>query len=363
MNKIPVPTQSPTTRRSFMQKTSLAALAFATPSFQHFAREMRMGVVVYSYASRWNSKAGSQKYPGFVDALDLLTHCHQVGAGGVQVGVNNWSADFAKKVRDKREQLGLYLEGSIGSPKDSDDVARFENELVQAKEAGVSVVRTVLTSGRRYEVYHSAPEFQEARKKALNMLRLAEPVLKKHKMKLAVENHKDWKAAELVENIKTIDSEWIGVTLDFGNNIALLEDPMYVVETLAPYIFTTHVKDMAVDEFEDGILLSEVPLGEGILDLTRMVSVCKQHNPKVTFNLEMITRDPLQIPCLKEDYWSTFGDGSGRALAANLRMVRQRKFKPALPTVSQLSAEDKLAVEEKNVVSSFEYSTSRLGLK
>ena len=49
MNKIPVPTQSPTTRRAFMQKTSLAALAFATPSFQHFAREMRMGVVVYSY--------------------------------------------------------------------------------------------------------------------------------------------------------------------------------------------------------------------------------------------------------------------------------------------------------------------------
>jgi hypothetical protein len=35
-----------------------------------------------------------------------------------------------------------------------------------------------------------------------------------------------------------------------------MEDPMEVVKTLLPYLFSTHVKDMAVDEYEDGFRLS-----------------------------------------------------------------------------------------------------------
>ena len=80
-----------------------------------------MGIVVHSYGARWNSKVPSEKYPGFENALQLIEHCHQIGAGGVQVGVNNWTSDFAKKVRDQRENLGLYLEGSIGLPKSQEE--------------------------------------------------------------------------------------------------------------------------------------------------------------------------------------------------------------------------------------------------
>jgi hypothetical protein len=43
----------------------------------------------------------------------------------------------------------------------------------------------------------------------------AEPILRKHKVKLAVENHKDWRAPELASALKQLNSEWIGVTLDF----------------------------------------------------------------------------------------------------------------------------------------------------
>ncbi len=137
-------------------------------------------------------------------------------------------------------------------------------------------------------------------------LQLAEPVLRKHKVKLAVENHKDWRAHELVNAMKQLNSEWVGVTLDFGNSISLIEDPMEVIETLVPFVFSTHVKDMGVEEYADGFLLSEVPLGKGFLDLAKIVALCKQHNPAVTFNLEMITRDPLEIPCLKNEYWKVF---------------------------------------------------------
>jgi sugar phosphate isomerase/epimerase len=347
-------------RRTFLRTASAAAVAISIPS--GLFKDVPMGIVVHSYGSRWNSKITSASYPAFTNAIDLLEHCHAIGGGGIQVGVRDWTGDFVKKIRERREKLGLYLEGSIMSPRDSGDVARFEQEINAAREAGVTIERTVCTTGRRYEVYHSQGEFVEAQRKALASLQLAEPVLRKHKVKLAVENHKDWRATELAELMKTVSSEWIGVTLDFGNSIALMEDPMEVVQTLAPYALTTHVKDMGVDEYEDGFLLSEVPLGEGILDLGKIIEICRQHNSTITFNLEMITRDPLQVPCLTDAYWSTFEGQGGQTLARILRLVKKNKFEPKLPYVSQLTDEHRLAVEEQNILTSLSYSQSKLRL-
>jgi sugar phosphate isomerase/epimerase len=350
-------------RRDFLQKSALASLALSFQSMPALFKEMPMGVVVHSYGSRWNPKEQSQKYPGFTDALQLLEHCHQIGAGGVQVGVNKWTTDFAKKVRDKREKMGMYLEGSIGLPKKPEDVSLFEQEVKNAREAGIQILRTVSLGGRRYETFQSKDAYDKYKQSAIAALQMAEPVLKKNKLKLGVENHKDWLAEELVQVLKQINSEWIGVTLDFGNSIALLEDPMHVVETLVPYAFTTHVKDMAVEEYPDGFLLSEVPLGEGLLDLPKIVELCKKHNPSVTFNLEMITRDPLQIPCLKDEYWATFDQMNGKELARVLRMVRKHKKAEGLPRFSQLSIDERLAAEEENILQCLTYSKNKLGIK
>jgi sugar phosphate isomerase/epimerase len=304
----------------------------------------------------------SKKFPGFMNAIDLIEHCAKIQAGGVQVGVNNWSQDFAKKVRDKREKLGLYLEGSIGLPKKSEDVGTFENEVINAKEAGATILRSVCQGGRRYETYDSLAAFKEFKTNSIASVQRAEPIVRKHKMKLAIENHKDWRADELANLIKQVDSEWVGVTLDFGNSISLMEDPMDVVKTLVPFVFSTHVKDMAVEEYENGFLLSEVPLGNGYLDLPVMVNMCRQHNPDVTFSLEMITRDPLQIPCLASNYWNTFENIPASELARTLQMIKKNKYKSSLPRVSQLPNEERLAIEEDNILSSLSYSRDKLGL-
>ena len=69
--------------------------------------------------------------------------------------------------------------------------------------------------------------------------------------------------------------------------------------------------------------MSEVPLGQGTLDLPRIVELCQKHNPQIVFNLEMITRDPLKIPCLTDEYWATFPGVPGSDLARTLRMVKK----------------------------------------
>jgi sugar phosphate isomerase/epimerase len=352
-------------RREFLSETAskgLGVMAIPFLNVPDVLKEARMGIVVHSYGSRWNSKVDSKKYPGFSNAIDLLEHCHSIGAGGIQVVVKGWTADFAKKMRDRRDKLGLYLEGSIAVPANKEDVQRFEAEVTHARQAGAVILRTVASSGRRYEVFHSPEEVSEFKRKAIESLQLAVPVLEKQKAKLAVENHKDWRADELAHALKQLGSEWVGVTLDFGNSISLIEDPMAVVETLVPYVFSTHVKDMGVEEYADGFLLSEVPLGKGMLDLKKIMALCRKHNPDVAFNLEMITRDPLEIPCLKSDYWRVFEGVSGSELARTIRLVKENKYESALPRVSHLSSEERLAIEEENVIECLKYSQKNLGL-
>ena len=353
-------------RREFLQQASAGTVLFTmtntSATISPTAKNTSMGVVVHSYASRWKSNVESRSYPGFKDAIGMMEHCHAIGASGVQVMINDWDNNFAHQVRKVCEALNLYLEGSIWLPKTAADVEAFERAVVAAKTAGATVIRTVCLNGRRYENFDTAQAFDEFRRNALASLVLVEPLVRKHHMKLAVENHKDWRAAELLEILDQIDSEWLGVTLDFGNSISLMEDPMDVVRSLAPRAFSTHVKDMGVREYEDGFLLSEVPLGQGILDLPMMMETCRRHNPGITFNLEMITRDPLKIPCLEDKYWEVFDGVGGRELARTLRMVREKKYKSALPTISQLSDEERLAVEERNILESFEYSKAKLGM-
>ncbi len=345
-------------RRSFLQSSGLglAALAFPFSQIPDYLKGVPLGIVVHSYGARWHSKVSSTAYPSFENAIDLMNHAHEIGASGIQVGVNGWQKDFANKVRDQREKLGMYLEGSIGLPKSDAAIPAFEAEVIAAKEAGAKVLRTACLSGRRYENFNSAEEYQAFKKQAISSIHLAMPVIEKHQIKLAIENHKDWKAAELAAIIKDIDSEWLGVTLDFGNNLSLLEEPMEVIRILAPLAFSTHVKDMGLKCYTDGFLLSEVPLGEGVVDLKSAVLLCRKHNPEISFSLEMITRDPLQIPCLKAGYWATFDEVNEGALENIMTLVAKNEFKSKLPSTSDLNPEERLALEEANVLECLKYA-------
>jgi sugar phosphate isomerase/epimerase len=346
-------------RRRFIQNSIAASLgATFLPLHSMNLKSQGLGIVVHSYANRWKPKTESAKYPGFQNAIDLLEHSASIGATGIQVTLDRWTTDFAKKVRDRREKLGMYLEGSIGLPKDDASTPAFEQLVVNAKEAGATVIRTVCLNGRRYENFKTAVDFATFKTNSLAAIQRAEPIVRKHKIKLAIENHKDWRATELSALMKQINSEWVGVTLDFGNSISLMEDPNNVVDLLLPWLFSTHVKDMGLEEYPEGFMMSEVPLGLGMLDLKGIFDKCRKQNPSVTFNLEMITRDPLEIPCLRSDYWATFGEVNGVELARTLKMVREKKALKPLPRVSQLGVDDRIQVEESNILQSIAFTRS-----
>lgn len=325
-------------------------------------RKTHLGVAEYSYNLRNTADRSRGVRLPFNDPLTFLDYCHRLGAGGIQVAIGSRDADYVAKLRAKAESTGMFLEGSIRLPVDQKDVERFENELRAAKDAGASVLRTVMLIGRRYETFDTADAFKQFAERSWKSLTLAEPVVSRHRMRLAVENHKDWRIPEMLAMLKRISSEFAGVCIDTGNSIALLEDPMEVVEAFAPWAYAVHIKDMAVQEYPEGFLLSEVPLGEGFLDLPKMIQTLRQAKPQIQFTLEMITRDPLKVPCLTKKYWATFDGVPGSALAKTLAMVREKGRKGPMPTVSGLDEERKLKIEDDNVRQCLAYARERLQL-
>ena len=296
--------------------------------------------------------------------FDLADACRRFGLGGVQTRVPT-EPEGVKALRAKLEKWEMYLVGDARPPRDASEVPAFERAVEAAKAAGASVLHAALT-GRRYEVFDTLEAFKKHFEQCQQAVRLAEPVLRKHRVKLAVENHKDWRFAEHIAWLKRQASEWVGVCVDVGNNLSLCDDPMEMVEAYAPYTCDCHLKDMAVDEYPEGFLLAEVNMGEGIIDLRKVVDILRRANPSLKFGLEMITRDPLKVPVLTQKYWATFDDSysplPGRDLARILALVRAKRPKQPLPILSQLSLAEQVRAEEDNIRKCAAYARERLEL-
>jgi 3-oxoisoapionate decarboxylase len=310
-----------------------------------------MGIVSHSYSIR-----------RFTDPLVFLEYCHGLGAAGVQIAIGVRDEAYAGKLRRELENRRMYLEGSIRLPRDRADLERFTSEVRTAKQCGATLLRTVMLNGRRYEFFATAEDFRRFADSSWQSLMLAKPVIEQHEMRLAIENHKDWRTDELLDILRRAGSPHIGVCVDTGNSIALLEDPLEVVEAYAPWALSTHIKDMGVEEYADGFLLAEVPLGEGFLDVPKIIDILRRARPEIHFNLEMMTRDPLKVPCLTKKYWATFANLPGQNLAQTLRLVRTHAAKKGLPRIGGLTLEERLEREDDNVRRSVSYARERLGL-
>ncbi len=294
--------------------------------------------------------------------FDYVEHCHSLGVGVVEMRAI--AADEAPGFRRKMEAYHMRAIGNVPLPRDASGVEAFEAGIKASKEAGVIGIHAAMTA-RRYEEFDTFEAFKTNFERCQKMVALAEPILRKHQMPLFLENHKGWRSAEQAAWIKRMGSEWIGVHFDFGNNVALCEDPMETLRNLLPYARACHIKDMAVEPYEDGFLLSEVPLGEGFLDLKGMVAMLQKKDPNIPLDLEMITRDPLKIPIFTKKYWATFDDTysplPGRDVARVVEIVAKHGSK-SLPKTTGLSPEAALRLEDECINKSIAWAKANLNV-
>jgi 3-oxoisoapionate decarboxylase len=366
MNSLFLQSTQPINRREALLMLSTAGSALmlgkaTAASSDEMAPPTQMGIVTYAFGLHQKNQWGG-RHQGLFPALALLEESHSLGAAGIQADLAGVDATQAAELRRRAEKYQMYIEVTVVTPRAAEDVARFENDIRNAKTAGATLGRTAILPGRRYEEFKSLAEFRQAEQHGLQSLQWAEPILARQQFRLAVENHKDQRIAEKLETIKRISSQYVGICVDVGNSVTLMEDPLEIARAFAPWALTVHFKDQAVRENEDGFWFADVALGEGFIDLPAVMKILRDAKPNLHLNLETITRDPLNVPVLKSDFWVTMPDTPASELARTLRLVKTKGSPKPFVAVSQLPVDQQLAFELRNVQRSINYARERLGL-
>lgn len=143
-------------------------------------------------------------------------------------------------------------------------------------------------------------------------------------VKIAVENHSgDLQAREVLTLIEEAGKDFVGSCLDAGNPIWSIEDPMFTLETLGPYVRTTHIRDTAVYEHPRGAAAQWVALGDGSIDFKAFVARYRELCPNAAMQLEIITgRPPTILPYLEPEFWKAYPKANAAEFARFVALVK-----------------------------------------
>jgi sugar phosphate isomerase/epimerase len=246
---------------------------------------MKIAIDSYSY-HRYFGEIYSviEQDPGTrIGMHDFLGKAQALGVAGVSIEscfIPNPSPDEVRALAAKLKALQLECvwawghPGGLRSGQAPEQVTDLKRHTAIAAVVGAPVMR-ICCGGRRTR----PADWPTHKARLLPLLRDATAHAKDHSVTLAIENHIDFLADELVELVETVDSPWLGVCLDTANNLRMLEDPAEAIEKLAPFARATHVKDITAQTGNprDFAFWPSVPLGRGLIDLPRAFGELRRH--------------------------------------------------------------------------------------
>jgi sugar phosphate isomerase/epimerase len=215
----------------------------------------------------------------------------ELGATCLQITDMPESAGARQDLKGKAAEANIEVEGLVRAlfvPLGTDPATRLdelEKQLARSKEAGLTVVRHGW--GRlNLETTFYSPARDTARQleHIANCLSTAAPLAEAAGVPIAVENHGDFPAEDLVAMLRSVGSDWIGCAVDTANSFTVFRDPNAEVPVLAPLAFTTHIKDMRMIKNPLGWAIPLIPvgchLGEGHVDVPKAIETLAQLSPK-----------------------------------------------------------------------------------
>ncbi len=143
-------------------------------------------------------------------------------------------------------------------------------------------------------------------------------------LKIAVENHAgDLQSRQLRMLVEEAGPDYVGALYDAGNAAWTLEDPLHALETLAPYVVTSGIRDSAIWEVDSGAAVQWVPMGEGNVEIATIAERFAELCPGKVFSLEIInTRSPRIFPYWSEGFWDHYRDVPASVFTSFLQRAR-----------------------------------------
>ena len=179
-------------------------------------------------------------------------------------------------------------------------------------------------------------------------------------VKIAIENHAgDMQAWELVRLIEAAGKDYVAATLDVGNAVWTFEDPLASLETLAPYVATTGIRDSMVWETSDGAIVQWAAMGEGVVDWKRFFERFAALCPNVPVQLEILSGFPRPVPYLHDDFWRVWPKARAGDLAKFLALAKHGK---PIPPHKSADAKAEQEYQKSELERSVRYCREVLGL-
>jgi sugar phosphate isomerase/epimerase len=126
-------------------------------------------------------------------------------------------------------------------------------------------------------------------------------------LKIALENHSgDMQARELKMLVETAGTDYVGVCIDSGNASWAIEDLHLTLETLAPYVLTSHMRDSALWITPAGVVGQWTRMGEGSVDIEQYIRSYVAHCPGRAISLELIMHRQRTFDYHDPEFWSAY---------------------------------------------------------
>lgn len=217
--------------------------------------------------------------------------------------------DRLRRIRDRADELGLYLETGLGNVNpyamaehphlrrtgDGDTMLGLTRAVTAAAALGCRELWAV-TGGFKpypgrfaYDRFRTDVTWSAQLAATTRLLERLAPVCRDLGVHLNLETHEEITSFELVRIVESVGPDVLGLTYDTTNPIQRGENPLDTARRIAPYVRQTHVKDVVLSLTPQGLQYQQVPVGQGVVDVPAILDEVRAAGSRPRLSLEAMT--------------------------------------------------------------------------
>lgn len=258
---------------------------------------------LWGFGQNWGFKG--EPRPKEMSLFALMDLAVEWGLDGLHITGCDLESKDDKRLQEVRQEAidrGLYLEYNFSLNEEFDPRLNdtIKDGLAIAEKLGSAIGKISLDIRRPRPLYGSCfhPDVMRQLADVYDEIIAALPLVEKTGIKLALENHTETYADEILWLIDKVGHPLVGACVDTVNSMAVLESPVEAVEKLAPFAFSNHFCDHRLDRDQFGVRFHGVALGDGDIDCVRVYNLIKKVSPtdRITFEIEWdLGEDSLEV--------------------------------------------------------------------